>query len=90
MTFEPENIPSFERIFKASSDRIRAFGGCRKVELLQDIHDPAVFFTYSIWDSEDDLDAYRKSEFFRQVWGETRALFARRAKAWSLHKADAE
>lgn len=90
MTFEPENIASFERIFKASSDRIRAFDGCHHVELLQDTGNPAVFFTYSIWDSESDLEAYRQSEFFRQVWGETRLLFAERPRAWSLRKSGSE
>ena len=84
MTFEPENIPSFERIFRESSDQIRAFPGCLKLDLLQDLSNPAVFITCSIWESEAHLEAYRNSEFFRQVWGKTRQLFARKARAWSL------
>ena len=86
MTFEPENIPSFERIFRESSDQIRAFPGCLKLELFQDLGNPAVFFTYSIWESEAHLEAYRNSEFFGQVWGKTRQLFARKARAWSLKR----
>ncbi len=86
MTFEKENIPSFERIFEASSPRIRSFPGCLHLELLQDKDNPRVFFTYSQWESEADLQAYRESDFFREVWGQTRQLFAERPRAWSLNK----
>ena len=84
MTFKPENISSFERIFKTSSHRIRSFKGCSHVELLQDTRDPCIFFTYSLWDSPEDLEAYRGSDFFKGVWGHTRELFADRPEAWSL------
>ena len=86
MTFEKENIPSFERIFKASRPRIRTFPGCTHLELLQDADNPQVFFTYSRWESEADLQAYRESDFFREVWGRTKKLFAERPRAWSLNK----
>jgi heme-degrading monooxygenase HmoA len=86
MTFKPENIPSFERIFKASSPQIRSFPGCLHLELLQDKENPCVFFTYSHWETEADLQAYRDSDFFREVWGRTRELFAEPPRAWSLNK----
>lgn len=88
MTFEPENIPSFERLFEASEKGIRSFPGCLKVNLLQDLRDPTVFFTYSQWESETALEAYRQSEFFKGVWGETRTLFSERPEAWSLKLRD--
>jgi quinol monooxygenase YgiN len=88
MTFEPENIPSFERLFRASEKGIRSFPGCLEVNLLQDVKDPRVFFTYSQWESEAALEAYRASEFFGSVWGRTRELFAARPMAWSLELRD--
>lgn len=86
MTFETENIPSFERIFQESRDTILSTPGCLHLELLQDREDPRVFFTYSHWESEGHLQAYRDSEFFREVWSETRKLFSDRPRAWSLKK----
>ena len=86
MHFERENIPSFERIFETSREFIQGFPGCQQVELYRDLRDPDVFFTYSIWDSEEALEAYRESEFFRKVWAKTRELFADRPQAWSLEK----
>ena len=84
MTFEPENIASFEHIFAESSGYIRAFPGCHRLELLRDLNNPAVYFTLSIWESEAHLEAYRNSEFFKKVWAQTKMLFARKAQAWSL------
>ena len=46
--------------------------------------DRCVFFTYSHWDGEDHLDAYRNSELFRTVWRSTRKLFRAAPSAWSL------
>ena len=89
MTFEPENIPSFERIFRDASGRIRAFPGCSQVELYRDMQDPDTFFTYSIWEDQAALEAYRNSEFFREVWGQTRKLFSDPAQAWSLARQEA-
>ena len=88
LPIKKENIPSFERLFESSRDQIRAFAGCNGLELLQDRYDPALFFTYSLWESEQALEAYRDSEFFRATWKKTKAFFRARAEAWSLVKAE--
>jgi quinol monooxygenase YgiN len=88
MTFEPENIPSFERIFEANKDAIRGFPGCTHLELLRETANPGVFFTFSRWESENALEAYRNSEFFRGVWAQTRVLFAEKPRAWTLDMMD--
>lgn len=86
LTFKPENIPSFERIFENSKSKIMAFEGCELVELYQDVHNPCVFFTYSFWEKESDLEKYRSSDFFKQVWSNTKKLFSEKAEAWSLRQ----
>lgn len=84
MEFRPEAIDAFKSIFRQSCSKIKARKGCRHVECLQDLQRPNVFFTYSEWDSEADLEAYRNSELFAGVWAETKALFTAKAEAWSL------
>lgn len=86
LTFKPENIPSFEQIFEESKSGILGFEGCTLVELYQDLKNPSVFFTYSFWDKESDLENYRNSDFFREVWGRTKKLFAQKPEAWSVAK----
>src|SRR5690606_39851498 len=62
LTFKPENIASFERIFEESKNGILAFDGCNMVELYRDIDNPNIFFTYSFWEGESSLERYRRSE----------------------------
>ena len=84
MEFEEELVPDFLNIFAASRKRIRLFPGCTHLQLLQGEADPCVFFTYSHWRGEEDLDSYRNSDLFRGVWRNTRKLFRASPKAWSL------
>ncbi len=86
MTFKPENIERFKDIFKASKHLIAAMDGCQHVELLQDINNPCVFFTLSLWEEPKYLEAYRNSELFAGVWAKTKVLFADKAQAWSLNE----
>ena len=84
MTFQPDKVNEFLEIFASSKDKIRNSPGCNHLELLQDRSDPSVFFTYSRWNSESDLNNYRNSELFGKVWKSTKKLFLKDAKAWSL------
>lgn len=84
MTFHPENVPSFLDLFEERKSMIRNFQGCKHLELWQDAHSENIFFTYSIWESEQHLDHYRFSELFKDTWTKTKALFTEKAKAWSV------
>lgn len=84
MTFQPERTADFVQIFESSKDAIRAFPGCQHLELWNSPDHPTVFFTYSLWESADDLEAYRHSELFKSTWAKTKILFAARPLAYSL------
>lgn len=86
MTFQEDKVDGFLEIFEASKNKIATMPGCNSVELLQDYNDSTIFSTYSIWDSEEDLNNYRKSELFGGVWKATKALFAAKPVAFSLKK----
>ena len=40
------------------------------------------------WESEEDLENYRKSELFTEVWDFTKQLFNDKPEAWSVDKLD--
>lgn len=84
MTFKADSIERFKDIFNASKDLIAAMEGCKHVELLQDINNPAIFFTLSIWDDPKYLEAYRQSALFEGVWAKTKVLFDAKPEAWSV------
>ena len=84
MSFMPEKVEEFKNIFLTNWQRIKGFEGCSHVELLQDENNPSLFFTYSLWQSEEHLNSYRNSELFSKVWGATKILFNDKPQAWSV------
>ncbi|MEE9363678.1 MAG: antibiotic biosynthesis monooxygenase [Cellulophaga sp.] len=88
LTFKREHIEKFQQIFEDSKEAIRGTEGCCFLELYQDKGNPCLFFTYSHWNTETDLDTYRNSEFFKSVWKKTKTLFSDKPEAWSLNKMD--
>jgi len=81
---EKGNEHVFQSIFNERQEKIKSFDGCQHVELWQEVNRPQIFFTYSIWDSEQHLDAYRFSEFFKETWSLCKAIFESKAEAWSV------
>ncbi|MDR0228882.1 MAG: antibiotic biosynthesis monooxygenase [Flavobacteriaceae bacterium] len=86
LTFEEDKIEDFKTYFSSIKDKIRNFPGCTFLEVYQDKHNPAIFFTYSYWEKEANLDDYRDSELFKEVWPYVKTLFSQRAEAWSVDK----
>lgn len=84
MEFRNEEIPKFLSNFEKIKEKIRAFEGCTYLELYQDKNNKDVFFTYSRWENESDLESYRTSELFKSVWATTKPMFRSKAQAWSV------
>lgn len=86
MSFREDETDAFLDNFEKVKQNIRNFPGNRFLELYRDKQDPAIFFTYSYWEKEEDLEAYRNSELFKEVWAFTKRLFREKAQAWSVDK----
>ncbi|MFI1770507.1 putative quinol monooxygenase [Thalassobellus citreus] len=86
MGFNEKNIEVFLKNFDDSKKMIRAFKGCSFLELYRDKNDSNIFFTYSHWETEADLELYRQSDLFKNVWSKTKPLFSIRPEAWSVDK----
>ena len=86
LTFQPQNISNFLQEFKERKYLIETFEGCQSVTLLRDIYNSNVFFTYSIWANESNLEAYRKSALFGTVWKTVKVWFSAKAEAWSVEE----
>lgn len=83
MTFREGETERFLEVFESSKQKIRQFPGCRHLELHRDYNAAHIFCTYSHWEDETALDNYRHSELFKQVWADTKALFADKPVAFS-------
>ncbi len=86
MSFDKNKIDEFLNNFHQVKEKIRAFEGCQFLELYQDKENANIFFTYSYWNTEQDLNNYRKSDLFINVWSKTKTLFNAKPEAWSVNK----
>ena len=84
MTFAPEKVNEFLAVFNDAKTKIESFEGCSHLELLQDISNKNIFFTYSIWETEEHLGRYRKSNLFEVTWEKTKKIFSDKPEAWTL------
>jgi heme-degrading monooxygenase HmoA len=86
LSFQEEHIPAFLENFELMKEQIRNAPGNRFLELYQDKNNKSIFFTYSYWETEADLDNYRNSALFDEVWTFTKKLFNAKPEAWSVEK----
>lgn len=85
MVFKPDEVVTFLQVFDDSKLKIRAFEGCKHLKLLRDKNRPNIFFTYSKWNAESDLENYRNSALFIGTWAKTKVLFADKPEAWTVN-----
>lgn len=88
MRFREDFVEQFLETFSIYRNEIRNSQGCMNLELLRDMNQPSVFMTYSWWNSQEDLEAYRHSETFKEVWPLTKKGFTAKPEAWSLIQED--
>ena len=86
MSFVESYVDQFLENFNLVKEQIRCFEGCTFLELYRDKLHANVFFTYSYWKTEADLENYRKSDLFKIVWSKTKPLFNAKPEAWSVDK----
>ena len=86
MSFHSKYIAEFQEMFNEKKQFIRNSDGNQLLELYQDKNNPEIFFTYSYWDQESDLENYRNSDLFKKVWKQTKTYFNDKPEAWSVDK----
>lgn len=86
LSLQEDKIETFLNNFELQKKDIRNFEGCRLLELYRDKDQTNIFFTYSYWTSEEALNKYRSSDFFRAIWAETKTFFNEKPEAWSIDK----
>ena len=69
MHFQESQIETFLANFNKVKEKIRNFEGNQFLELYQDKQNPCVFFTYSYWEAEENLEAYKSSGHLELIEG---------------------
>lgn len=84
MHFPETYVPEFIRLFNERKGHILNFPGCVSLELYQDADTPGVWYTWSSWQSVEDLEHYRQSPFFRDTWKSIKPQFLVPPQAFTL------
>ena len=58
MEFQENKVAQFLTNFETAKHKIRTFKGCMHLELWRDKNQPTIFFTYSKWEEESDLENF--------------------------------
>ena len=90
MKFKKEKINDFIKFSKEIKPIIKEQTGCLFLDILQDVKDKEIFFTCSHWNNEDDLNNYKETDFFKNVWPKAKEWFAGKPEAWSLINTEKE
>src|SRR5690349_7731723 len=90
MSFREEAINDFLTEFYRVRSEIESFKGCSGLELLRDINNRELFFTYSRWKDENALESYRNSILFNNTWAIVKKLFNDKPQAWSVEVVEAQ
>ena len=83
MEFDPAQVQAFDDLFDQSQAHIEAMPGCHRVLLIKGLGDQPIRTTLSWWERDTDLQAYRRSRLFGEVWPKTKAMFSAPPVAWS-------
>lgn len=86
LEFQNDKVEEFIQLYKKIHTQIKLQEGCALVQLLQHCEHENIFFTYSVWNSQKNLDTYRFSPFFKNTWTTIKPWFCEKPCAWSLRK----
>jgi quinol monooxygenase YgiN len=86
LTLKEEKVLDFENFVMPKMELINSFEGCINVRIFKDHELPNVFYTISEWESEENLNNYRKSELFGSIWPIVKPWFNDKTKTYTLNE----
>jgi quinol monooxygenase YgiN len=84
LEFQKSHLQEFLNHFEQVKWSVASFPGCQGMKLIQDIENPCLIMTYSIWENEEALENYRLSPLFKSIWPTIKPWFSTKPEAWSL------
>ena len=83
MEFKYDQVDLFLEKFSRHAEKMKTVTGQVSLQIVKDLKESNILFTISEWHSEEDLNIYRSSFLFKQIWSEVKPLFCAKAQAWT-------
>ncbi len=84
--FQEDRVEDFLTFFEGIKHNVNSFPGCLGMKLLRGSDDPTIVMTYSHWEKAEDLENYRTSETFGEIWPTIKPWFKEKPEAWSVYE----
>ena len=84
--FQEQFTDEFLDLYKNHLNGIKNFPDCQNLEIYSTGTEKGIFITLSLWKSEEALNNYRSSQYFKDIWTSIKPWFAEKAEAWTLDK----
>lgn len=84
LAFEIDKENEFLKVFENHQLYMISSKVCSSLNLKKDLKSEGVYFTHSVWNSEEALSHYRSSVYFQDIWKKIKPWFVERAQAWTL------
>ncbi len=88
LEFQEAFIQDFKFVYEKHLVYMKSLPSCQSLDFYNERGNPHIFFTISVWESEEALDNYRSSEYFRDIWGRIKPWFQAKPQAWTLDKCE--
>jgi quinol monooxygenase YgiN len=81
-----EHQEAFLAIYKNHIEYMAGLPEVITLELFEVKGEPGKYMTISTWTSEEGLENYRNSQYFKDIWAKIKPWFSDKPEAWTLDK----
>ncbi len=84
MTLKEAHVDSFKKRIPIISIEVRRVSGCMHNDIFRDKNKDNVFYSYTIWNSEEDIEKYLNSQYYKEIWNDLWDYFKIEPQAWKI------
>lgn len=86
MHIKTKDIVKFRDTFTNYQSQIKDFKGCMQHDIFCDKEKEEIYYSYTIWDSEKNLNKYRKSTLLKEINTNIIQYCSKDPQAWTIDK----
>lgn len=76
----------FRALYASRNPMNRGVSGCLEVKIMKDINENNVYYTVSKWTTNEALENYRSSAYFKETWPMVKSTLASKTKVFTMEE----
>ncbi|OFX61669.1 MAG: hypothetical protein A2046_04560 [Bacteroidetes bacterium GWA2_30_7] len=87
MQVNESNKVLFKQTLKDYQPLLKKQKGCMQIDMLNDKKIKDIYYSYTIWDNEENLKKYKNSDFYKELSSKVLPLCEKEPQAWTVDEA---